>query len=153
MCRFITFLSKVKGGFEYVARFSASISYKHVQRETINGCNFFTHSFATCNKYTSEILVDDPPPFTKGFKNRLKRLSQLEWERMKVEEKNEYIDFIDTYGVHFIQIANMGAMYGQRSQISKASWAKLLDKDINIKAAARYSGMYSCCQGSLLSVR
>ena len=54
--------------------------------------------------------------------------------------KDEYKRFIQTFGTHYIKTANMGATYGQQSEISSKSWKQMEEKEVNIGASAGYSG-------------
>ena len=74
------------------------------------------------------------PPFSQNFLDGLKSLK-------KEYDQAEYNRFIQTFGTHYIKTANMGATYGQQSEISSKSWKQMEEKEVNIGASAGYSGM------------
>ena len=120
-------------GSGWGARFSASVDYKHVASQTKSGSNLFTHSEVACCAYTASILEYSSPPLSQNFLDGLKSLK-------KDYNKEEYKRFIQTFGTHYIKTANMGATYGQQSEISSKSWKQMEEKHINISASAGYSG-------------
>ena len=120
-------------GSGWGARFSASADYKHVDSSTKSSKSLFTHSEISCCAYTASVLDYDPPAFSQNFLNGAKSLSTK-------YSKTEYRRFIDTFGTHYVRMANMGATYGQQSEISSSSWKQMEDMDVNIKASAGYSG-------------
>ena len=120
-------------GSGWGARFSASADYKHVDSSTKRSKNLFTHSEISCCAYTASVLEYDSPAFSQNFLNAVKSLSTK-------YDKLAYRRFISTFGTHYVRSANMGATYGQQSEISSSSWKKMEDSDVNIKASAGYSG-------------
>ena len=50
------------------------------------------------------------------------------------------ITYIKDFGTHYIKEVNMGALYGHQNKISKESWGRLKDQDINIGLYAGYNG-------------
>ena len=117
-------------------RFSASVEYKHVAQSTNKKDHFFTHSEASCCVYSAAVLEHDPPDFTVNFKKALDELPPNDYEK----NKKAYFDFISTFGTHWIEFEDMGALYGEQSEISARTWGKMKEDGINIKASAEYSG-------------
>ena len=52
------------------------------------------------------------------------------------------MEFISKFGTHYIEQADMGALYGQQSQVSSKSWGRMTDEEISISASAGYSGTF-----------
>ena len=123
-------------GSGWGGRFSASVDYKNVDSSTKNSKSLFTQTEISCCVYTATLLDYDPPAFSQNFLNAAKTLSTK-------YSKTAYRRFIDSFGTHYVRLANMGATYGQQSEISSSSWKQMQEMNINIKASAGYSGTTS----------
>ena len=77
----------------------------------------------------------DPPELSKDFTNAIDKLPEN-------YDKERYMKFIENFGTHYIKQADMGALYGQQSQVSSESWGKMTDEEISISASAGYSGTF-----------
>ena len=75
-----------------------------------------------------------PPELSEDFINGLDSLPED-------YDSRKYLRFIRYFGTHYIEQADMGARYGQQSQISHQSWGKMTDQEFHISASAGYSGM------------
>ena len=132
-----TLEEKASVGFEgWGASFSASVDYKKVETSSKNQSTFFTQSEVSCCAYTASILRYDPPAFTNDFLTGVNSLP-------KIYEKSAYMNFIKSFGTHYVKEANMGALYGQQSSISSESWGKMVEQGIKIDVSAGYSGAFS----------
>ena len=100
-----------------------------------NGSNFFTHSEVSCCAYSAAVLFYDPPELSKDFTNAIDKLPET-------YDKERYMEFIEKFGTHYIEQADMGALYGQQSQVSSKSWGRMTDQEISISASAGYSGTF-----------
>ena len=120
---------------DFAARFAASASYKNLYEDTSNNSYFFTHSEVECCSYTASVLLYEPPEFTTGFMKALNSLNPME-----MRPYTGYMNFIKSYGTHYIKEVSMGAMYGYQHKISKRSWGRLKEKEINIGLYAGYNG-------------
>ena len=77
----------------------------------------------------------DPPELSKDFTNAIDKLPEN-------YDKERYMKFIENFGTHYIKQADMGALYGQQSQVSSESWGKMTDEEISISVSAGYSGTF-----------
>ena len=100
-----------------------------------NGSNFFTQSEVSCCAYSAAVLFYDPPELSKDFTNALDKLSES-------YSKEQYMEFISNFGTHYIKQGDMGALYGEQSEVSSESWGRMTDQEIKISASAGYSGKY-----------
>lgn len=121
-------------GSGWGAKFSASVDYRHVESSTKSSKSLFTHSEISCCAYTASILEYSPPAFSKNFLAGVKTLKTQYDQKM-------YRKFIDTFGTHYVKIANMGATYGQQSEVSSSAWKQMEENGVNIKVSAGYSGI------------
>ena len=87
----------------------------------------------SCCAYSAAVLFYDPPELSKDFTNAIDELSEN-------YDKEQYMEFISKFGTHYIEQADMGALYGQQSQVSSKSWGRMTDEEISISASAGYSG-------------
>ena len=134
---------KASVGFEgFGASFSASLDYRNVETSSKNQSTFFTQSEVSCCAYTASILRYDPPAFTNNFLTGVNSLP-------KIYDKSAYMNFIKSFGTHYVKEANMGALYGQQSSISSESWGKMVEQGIKIGVSAGYSGKFSVNAESL----
>ena len=100
-----------------------------------NSSNFFTHSEVSCCAYSAAVQFYDPPELSKDFTNAIDELPEN-------YDKEQYMEFIESFGTHYIKQADMGALYGQQSQVSSESWGRMTDEEISISASAGYSGTF-----------
>ena len=106
-----------------------------MERSSRNGSNFFTHSEVSCCAYSAAVQFYDPPELSKDFTNAIDELPEN-------YDKERYMEFIESFGTHYIKQADMGALYGQQSQVSSESWGRMTDEEISISASAGYSGIF-----------
>jgi len=74
-----------------------------------------------------------PPKLSENFVMAINSLPE------KYNE-NSYMEFIETYGTHFIKQVHMGARFACVTRFSQNGWKILMEKDINIGLAASLSG-------------
>ena len=89
----------------------------------------------SCCAYSAAVQFYNPPELSKGFTNAIDELPEN-------YDKDRYMEFIENFGTHYIKQADMGALYGQQSQVSSESWGRMADKEISISASAGYSGTF-----------
>ena len=58
---------------------------------------------ATCSTYTVRISPFDPPPFTEGFVNAVKKLDGAPIS----QRQSVFNSFIEEFGTHFLQQVNI----------------------------------------------
>ena len=108
-------------GAAFGAKFGASLDYNHIEEETEYNLNIFTQSEANCCAYTSDVQTFSHPDFTQNFINGLNFLSE-DYEDWK------YRLFIDEFGTHYVKHADMGAFFGQQSEISYDEWNHMVNQ-------------------------
>ena len=89
----------------------------------------------SCCAYSAAVQFYDPPELSKDFTNAIDELPEN-------YDKEQYMEFIESFGTHYIKQADMGALYGQQSQVSSKSWGRMTDEEISISASAGYSGIF-----------
>merc|ERR1719186_2499007 len=116
----------------YGAKFSASTSFKEVQKTTSSGSNLYTLSSASCCSYKAETHGFNGPPLSQNFLTAVKTLTD--------EYKEDvYLRLIQYFGTHYIMEAQLGSLYGLQSQVSKEAWSKLQQKGYSVGTAASVS--------------
>jgi len=118
------------------AAFSASADFKKMETTSKAHSTFYTMTEVNCCAYTASVHSYSSPELSDNFKSGLDSLPA---------EYNEedYLRFIRNFGTHHIKSADMGALYGQQSSISKENWSKMVGNGVNIGASAGYSGLFS----------
>ena len=114
------------------AKFSASLDYKQVSKDTSEQKSIFISSKAECSVYSGAILVFNPPKLSQNFINGVDTLKEQ-------YNQDDYVNFIQNFGTHFIANFKMGARYGFISKMTVDNYTKLLIKNINVSAAASAS--------------
>lgn len=124
----------VGGSFEgFGAKFKASYDYKSVHEQTSKFKKLYTISFGECKVYAGTMNSYTPPKLSNDF---IEGVRQLPAEY----DKEPYIEFINTYGTHFIDKLHMGARFSVVSRLSESGWSNLLNMGIDVEAAASYHG-------------
>merc|ERR1719186_613039 len=119
-------------GFGIGAKFSASASFKVVQKTTSSGSNLYTLSSATCCSYKAETHGFNGPPLSENFLTAVKTLTD--------EYKEDvYFRLIQNFGTHYIMEAQLGSLYGLQSEVSKEAWSELQQKGYSVGTAASVS--------------
>jgi len=125
----------VSFGIPIIASFSASTEFRQVEEKSSEQSTFYTMSEVQCCAYWACLEDYHIPKFDDNFMRGLDTLP-VEYDEYK------YSKFVENFGTHYIMEAEMGALYGQQSTISKESWYKMKSSGTNIEMAASYSGKF-----------
>ena len=108
--------------------FTANAEYQDKTDRMTKKNSLFVSSSNECVKY--EIAIDeyDPPKFSNGFKNAIIGLN-------KDSSSKSLTKFLDNFGTHFINKANMGARFGIESEFTNTARSKLEKEDFDFKLA------------------
>ena len=128
-------------GSAWGASFSASTEYQKKSSQMSAGESVFILSTAHCNYYFSELDQVRPPPLSKSFITRAKRL----------RNETDIIGFIDLFGTHFLKYVQFGARFIYEHKMSKNSFQRENSDGISVTAKASYSSLYSLSAGLGLS--
>jgi len=115
------------------ASFKASYDYKKVQEETHDYKKLFTFAKAVCEIYAASINMPLSPKLSANF---------IEAANDLPEDFNsqDYWEFIDNWGTHFVKQIRMGARFGCQTKLSEEAWSSLESMGIKVEVAASYSG-------------
>ena len=121
--------------YGFGSKFSASLNYKQVSKDTTEQKIIFIESKAECSVYSGAILIFNPPNLSQNFINGVTSLDEE-------YDQDDYVNFIQNFGTHFISHFKMGARYGFISRVTHNNYIKLLTMNINvpIAASASYAG-------------
>jgi len=116
------------------ASFSASTDYKHVLEGTSEEHSLFTQAEAVCSAYQAKVMIFGGlgPKLHEAFLAALADLPQDYSE-------DDYMDFIDQYGTHYVSSVIMGSMFGQQSKFTSSAWTRMESSHLNINAVAGFS--------------
>jgi len=116
----------------YGAKFSASSDNKEVVESTSKYSYLYTHSDVSCCSYMAQVLSFDPPKLSDDFRAAVGSLT---------EEYDEdiYLRVIRYFGTHYVSEAQMGALFGQQSKVSREAWSTMVENGFNINAGASFS--------------
>lgn len=132
--------SSVEANFPlWGAAFSASTEYKQVQSGTSIENSVYVQALATCSVYYVEAKWYTPPQVTDDF---LKGLEDLP-ETFNAGTASDFYKFLDTFGTHVMSGAEFGGQWGQVSKFSQEAWTNMISSELDISAAATYSGIIS----------
>ena len=111
----------------YGASFSASTDYNMVKKNTASQESRYVKSHAICEDYWATLLqgaeLDD------SFKTAVEDLDSNE----------EYRDFVQQYGTHYLATVTMGGRYGFQSEFETNEYMDMLSNGLDISVAAKYS--------------
>merc|ERR1719186_522471 len=113
-------------------KFSASTGYNKVEEGTSSESNLYTQSTASCCSYWAQILSFKRPPLSDNFKESLGSLPED-------YDEEAYLRFIDAFGTHIISETQLGALFGQQSEISSEAWSSMQNSGLNVKVGASLS--------------
>lgn len=114
------------------ASFSASADYKKVENTTASTETQCIGSHATCEAYLA--ALEPGANLSDGFTIAVKHLSTSE------SDLDDYLNFIEQFGTHYLSSVNMGGRYGYQSNFETDKYMTMLSTGLDVSAAAGYSG-------------
>ena len=81
------------------ASFTASAEYTRMSKELKSNTKSVIKNEASCVVYEARIQTGTPPPVTDNFKGFVKKMATDE----------NFGEFLDTFGTHFVEYVDMGA--------------------------------------------
>ena len=127
----------VKADFSgWGASFSASSDYKEVHENTVSHKYRYVSSHATCEAYVASVQINTVslnPAFKKAVQNLPSKTTTL----------IDYMDFTQHWGTHVVTTLTMGGRYGVQSSVTNDDYTTMASTGLDIKAAAKYSGIVS----------
>ena len=127
----------IGGGFWGVS-FSASASYKHISEGSKSNNKVFIEQKADCRVYQGQINYFKPPAFDETFVTANKFLSETTFE----ESSDDFYEFINFYGTHFLDKLTMGARYGYLNEMSLDEYSIFKSHEGKISAEAGYKDIF-----------
>ena len=118
------------------ASFSASSDYKEVHENSVSHLYRYVSSHANCEAYVASVQINTMP-LSHAFK---KAVHDLPSESTNLED---YKDFIQHWGTHTVTTLTMGGRYGVQSSVTNDDYTSMASTGLDIKAAAKYSGIVS----------
>ena len=125
------------------AKFSASTDFKQVHQGSSEHHSFYTQSEISCCAYTATLTTYVKPPLSANF--------QAGVATLKGAPQAAYMEFIDSFGTHYLESGTLGALFGQQSAFTESAWSKMSEDIMDIKAAASYSGYGATASASFQS--
>ena len=123
------------GGFGF--EFSASASYQKSTSDMSSGEYVYIISKAQCTSYFSRIDFENPPPFDDGFLAAARALTA------DGSNSQDVLNFIDTYGTHFVDEVTFGSSYTQKHKMSSTTFSERSNEKFSVEVQAGYSGAFS----------
>ena len=123
------------GGFGF--EFSASASYQKSSSEMSSGEYVYIISRAQCTSYFSRIDFANPLPFEDGFLESTKALIADD------STDQDVLDFLDSYGTHFISEVTFGSSYTHEHKMSSTTFSEKNSEQFSVEVQAGYSGAFS----------
>ena len=123
------------GGFGF--EFSASASYQKSSSDMSSGEYVYIISKAQCTSYFSRIDFANPPPFDDGFLQSARALTA------DGSTSQDVLNFIDTYGTHFVDEVTFGSSYTQEHKMSSKTFSEKSTEKFSVEVQAGYSGAFS----------
>ena len=127
----------VKADFSgWGASFSASADYKEAHGNSVSHEYRYVSSHATCEAYIASVQINTVslnPAFKRAVQNLPLKSTTLE----------NYMDFIQHWGTHAVTTLTMGGRYGVQSSVTNNDYTTMVSTGLDIKAAAKYSGIVS----------
>ena len=130
----------------YGASFSASADYKEVHENSESHEYRYVSSHAICEAYIASVQVNETtlnPAFKKAVESLPSEPSTLE----------DYMDFIQHWGTHAVVSLTMGGRYGVQSSVTNDDYATMKSTGLDIKVAAKYSGVVSLNANAATSIQ
>ena len=118
------------------ASFSASADYKEVHASSSSHESTYVSSTATCEAYVASVQLE-AASLNPAFVNAVQDLPP------QPSDLTDYLDFIHEWGTHTATQLRMGGRYGVQSSITSDSYTNMVSTGLDIKAAAKYSGLIS----------
>lgn len=95
---------------------------------------------ASCSIYRTVFDKYDPPVFTSNFEKGLTTLKGLTYTK---DTKSVFVEFMNTFGTHFLYDVLMGSRYTYVEETTKNSYDSLAFSGMNVRAEAKYNAMVS----------
>ena len=118
------------------ASFSASADYKEIHQSSSSHESTYVSSTATCEAYVASVQLE-AASLNPAFANAVQDLPP------QPVDLTDYLDFIHEWGTHTATQLRMGGRYGVQSAITSDSYTNMVSTGLDIKAAAKYSGLIS----------
>ena len=83
------------------ASFTASTEYTRMSKQLKSNTKSVIKNEASCVVYEARLQTGTSPPITENFREFIKKMASDE----------NYPEFFDTFGTHFVEVVDMGARY------------------------------------------
>lgn len=146
--------ASVEGSF-FVAKFSASTGFKEVKEDTSKYRRSYLSSVAKCSVY--EAYVSHLAPISNAYFARKKLIRVTDRFAKAVEDlplegdDNKYIQFIESFGTHYVNRVTMGAKAVRLNVFDQKTWSTLKHSQFNFKLAAEASFLGASIGTSVLT--
>ena len=118
------------------ASFSASANYKEVHESSTTQESTYVSSHAACEAYITSVQLE-AAALNPAFVDTVQYLPP------QSPDSTDYLDFIQYWGTHVAIQVTMGGRYGVQSTITSQDYSNMVSTGLDIKAAAKYSGLKS----------
>ena len=118
------------------ASFSASADYNEVHESSTTHESTYVSSHAACEAYITSVQLE-AAALNPAF---VETVYYLPYESA---DNTKYMDFIQNWGTHVAIQLTMGGRYGVQSTITSQDYTNMVSTGLDIKAAAKYSGLIS----------
>ena len=115
------------------AAFQFGIDSKHVSDTTITQDSIFAQLESTCAAYQLNMNRYKTPNVTEEFVYGAQSLTDI-------YDEAAYMEFIQTFGTHYIQQLRLGGRWGWLIEMNRKSFQKMLDDSINWQLGLKYAG-------------
>jgi hypothetical protein len=130
-----TFQNTISGSVEgsygaFSGAFRADATFNRMVNDITSSNSLYISSKAECMVYQANLNKYAKPAFHENFIAAVNHLST---------NINDYYEFIDDFGTHYVTTVHMGAKFGYTSKLDRSKVQQLTSKGINLNTAAEAS--------------
>lgn len=151
--------------------FSANTEFNRMSEAMNSEDKLYISNQATCSTYRAVLNKFNPPALSENFIQGLQTLSKKAFDEPSTNNNNNnndkdkdknindnnnhkslFMNFIDTFGTHFLYDIMMGSRYTLVEETTKKSMNEMKAQGLNISAEAKASAMASIAVKSSLKI-